>query len=302
VSNGQTQTSKLPNWAEEIARQIYSQKPAQQGVCLIVGAADTGKTSLAMALAALAAQHRSVGIVDADIGQSHIGPPAAVGWAVIKDRQADFSQLAAAGISFVGDITPMRHLLQLTAAIMQCVRRACETAKFVIIDTPGFVYGSAAAALWWTVQRILQPNLIVAVQRSCELKDILAGLWPAGAEIKMVECPSWIPVKSPQDRRSYRQSVFDGYFRNSRLYNISLNETAVPSSWNIGRDIPAGQLVGLRNQEGVDIAVGVVAQKSTDEDIIVVRAPQMDVQQVCCVVVGDISVDIESGQDGRSSY
>ena len=83
------------DWADKIAEQILSQGLIQTGVCLILGAADTGKTTLAAALAKHAASSQPVGIIDADIGQSHIGPPATVGWALVKNPEIDFSQLTA---------------------------------------------------------------------------------------------------------------------------------------------------------------------------------------------------------------
>ena len=139
------------DWADKIAQQILSRGLVKAGICLILGAADTGKTTLAAALAKRLAENQPVGIIDADIGQSHIGPPATVGWSVVDNRKTDFSQLIATGIGFVGDITPVGHLLQLTAAIVQGVRQVSETIELIIIDTPGFIRGPAATALWWAV-------------------------------------------------------------------------------------------------------------------------------------------------------
>ena len=50
-------------------------------VTMVVGASDTGKTTLTAYLAgALAARGETVAVVDADVGQSEIGPPTTVGW------------------------------------------------------------------------------------------------------------------------------------------------------------------------------------------------------------------------------
>ncbi|MGH7279683.1 MAG: Clp1/GlmU family protein, partial [Candidatus Rokuibacteriota bacterium] len=49
-------------------------------VTLVVGESEAGKTSLVAALGnALIARGLSVAVVDADVGQSEIGPPATVG-------------------------------------------------------------------------------------------------------------------------------------------------------------------------------------------------------------------------------
>ena len=280
------------DWADKIAQQILSRGLIQTGICLVLGAADTGKTTLAAALAKHAASSQPVGIIDADIGQSHIGPPTTVGWAVVKNPEIDFSQLTACGISFVGDVTPVGHLLQLTAAITQCVQQISEVAELIIIDTPGFVCGPAAAALWWTVQRILQPKLILAVHRKDELSDILAGLRSLEIQLELIKSPLQIPVKSPQSRRSYRHGQFSKYFRDSYLYNISLGAVAVQPSGNLGRQGLVNRLVALRDEKGVDIAIGLITGWQDDRDIVVVRAPKADMQKIRCLVIGNVSIDI----------
>ncbi len=80
------------------------------------------------------------------------------------------------GIAFVGDVTPVGHLLQLTAALALCVEQARQAADVVLIDTPGLVTGGAACSLWWTVQRLLRPERIIAIQRENELAALLGGL------------------------------------------------------------------------------------------------------------------------------
>ena len=279
------------DWADKIAQQLLSQGSMQTGICLVLGGVDTGKTTLAAALAKGMAQSQRVGIVDADIGQSHLGPPTTVGWALFDDPQVDFVKLTASGISFVGDVTPERHLLQLTAAIVQGVQQVSKLTKSIIIDTPGFIRGPAAAALWWTVQRIVRPDTILAVQRYDELSDILAG-WPsAHRQIEHVKAPA-IPAKSWETRRRYRQQQFAEYFRDSSPYNIALEDAAVQMTGRLSTDRLVGRLVGLRDEKGIDGAIGIIEDWQDDEGIVVVRGPQLDAQQVQCLVIGDATIDI----------
>ena len=280
------------DWADNITQKLLSKSIIQKGICLFLGASDTGKTTLAAALVKRLASEQPVGIVDADIGQSHIGPPATVGWAVADNRQSDLSQLLAASISFVGDVTPVGHLLQLTVAIIRCVQQASKVAELIILDTPGFIRGPAASALWWTVQRVLNPKLIVAVQRESELSDILAGLRRFDSQIELVKCPSQIRTKSPEDRRTYRQDQFDKYFRDSCLYNINLSDIAVQTTQNLSRNSPVSRLVGLRNRQGTDAAIGIIKDWQSEKNIAVIKAPQLDIQQVCCLVIGDVTIEI----------
>jgi len=280
------------DWADKIAQRLISRGLMQKGICLILGAADTGKTTLAEALAKRAASSHPVAVIDADIGQSHIGPPTTVGWAIVDNPEISFAQLIVSGISFVGDVTPIGHLLQLTAAISQCARQASEVAELIIIDTPGFISGPAATALWWTVQRILQPESILAVQRSDELSDILSGLRSLNFKLELIESPPQIPTKSPQNRRSYRQRRFNQYFRDSCSYNIALSDIALQSGRNLDRSSFVHRLVALRDEKSTDIAIGVIAEWRSDENVVVVRAPQLDLRQIRCLAIGDLSVEI----------
>lgn len=280
------------DWADKIAQQLLGRGLMQTGICLILGGVDTGKTTLAAVLAGRLARGRPVGVIDADIGQSHIGPPATVGWAIVDKPKVDFAQLMPGGISFVGDITPVGHLLQLTAAIMQCVQRVSEVTEQIIIDTPGFIAGPAAAALWWALQRILRPKLILAVQREDELNNILTGLQNLGSQIEPIKSPPQIPNKSPQARRSYRQRQFSRYFQDSCLYNISLNRITVQRSWSLSRESLLCRLIALRNEEGVDLAIGIIDDWQKDSDTVVVRAPRLDISRIRCIVIGDVTIDL----------
>ena len=283
------------DWSDKTTCRLLNQGLIQKGICLLLGAADTGKTTLAAAIARHTASCRPVAIIDADVGQSHIGPPTTVGWTVVDNPPADLSQLTAAGISFVGDVTPAGHLLQLTAAIAQCVRQASEAADLIIIDTPGLIHGPAAAALWWTTQRILQPQLILAVQRNDELTDILAGL--KSANLQRLESPPQIPAKSPQQRRNYRQNRFKSYFQNSQLYNIKITDIAVQTTRNLNRNSPVHRLIALRNARDLDLAIGIITDWQTDKDTVTVKAPQLDIRQVRCIVIGDVSINTSDMSD-----
>ena len=290
------------DWADRIAQGFQRQGLLDRGACLLLGGADTGKTTLASALAARIAKSRPVAIVDADIGQSHIGPPSTVGWAAVDNPNFDLSAIEPGGIAFVGDITPVGHLLQFSAALTHCVEQAAKLAEVILIDTPGFIAGPPANALWWTVQHALKPGLIIAVQRANELCDILAGLKFCGSRVEPVESPASISPKSPQQRRRHRQRQFEMYFRDSSCYNLSLADLSVQG----GRDVPPqnlpGRLVGLRNHKGDDVAVGVIRKWQApqpscgDADgLVVVKAPKLDIGQIRCLVVGDAQADFGEG-------
>jgi polynucleotide 5'-hydroxyl-kinase GRC3/NOL9 len=281
-----------PDWADRIAEQLLSEGSMPDGVCLVLGAADTGKTTLIAAMAKRIAASRPVAIVDADIGQSHLGPPTTVGWAVVDNPKTDLSRLTAASISFVGDITLLGHLLQLTAAITECVRQASGVAALVLIDTPGLVHGGAAAALWWTLQRILRPTRIIAVQRGDELGPVLSGLNPCEVGLELIDRPADMPTKSPEQRRNYRLECFRRYFQGSPVCDIDLATMAVQPRRNFNPRNVIHRLVALRDGRGGDLAIGLITDWHSDGSRAEIMVPQLDIESVRCLVIGDVFLDV----------
>jgi polynucleotide 5'-hydroxyl-kinase GRC3/NOL9 len=277
---------------ETVARKLLAEPVEQKTTCLILGATDTGKTTFASILAQHLAATRPVAVVDSDVGQSHIGPPATVAWAMVKPGQSDLTSLAVRGISFVGDITPQRHLLQLTAGITNCCQQAAAGAAIMLIDTPGFVRGPAACALWWSVQQILRPQMTLALQREGELQQIIAGWRGLDRPVELIKVPSNIPVKSLPDRQSFRRSRFASYLAGSSLHRLDLRSISLQTCGPQTPEHLSGRLVSLRDGKGLDLALGVTVEYNEDSNTIVVKAPPIDTRRVRCLVVGASAVDL----------
>ena len=278
-------------WPGQTTEELAEGARLPSGVWLFLGGTDTGKTTLVTDLARRLAREQKAAVVDADVGQSHIGPPTTVGWALAGTDTEDLAALSPEGIAFVGDVTPVGHLLQLTAALAMCVHAARTAADVVLVDTPGLVSGAAAAALWWTVQTVIRPGRIVAMQRGTECGPILAGLNRAVSEVKSVTAPAELTLKSPAQRQNYRKRLFARYFRDAAVYNVSLDGVAVRTARGITGQGAAGHLVGLSDAEGVDRAIGVIEDWQSAQQAITIRAPRLNRRHMCCVTVGEATLD-----------
>jgi polynucleotide 5'-hydroxyl-kinase GRC3/NOL9 len=265
------------------------------GTLLLLGAADTGKTTLLDALARRLARREPVALVDADTGQSHIGPPTTVGWTVHEMRCGAPGILIARGIAFVGDVTPVGHLLQLLAALALCVEQARQAADVVLIDTPGLVAGGAACSLWWTVQRLLRPERIVALQRESEMGELLGGLEAGLSAIRKVKAPAQLRRKSPEARQEHRRRLFEEYFREATDHTLSLKGLAVRSTMRITPDSVVGRIVGLTDAAGRDLAIGVIKGWQQRKARMTVLAPALDIGRVRCVTLGNARIEIPTG-------
>ena len=298
----------MENWADVVADAIVGRSPLRKGrpesphakqriggTLLLLGAADTGKTTLMDALAERLAQRQPVALVDADTGQSHIGPPTTVGWTLREAHSGAPKVPDAGGIAFVGDVTPVGHLLQLLAALALCVAQARQAADAVLIDTPGLVTGGAACSLWWTVQRLLRPERIVAIQRENEMAELLGGLEAGLSAIKKVKAPAKLRRKSPEARQEHRRRLFEEYFRDATDYTLGLKGLAMRSTQRMTPDTVVGRIVGLTDAAGQDMAIGVIKGWQQRKAKMTVRAPALDIGRVRCLTVGNVRIDIPPG-------
>jgi len=283
----------IENWADVVADRMVGTSPLRRGQLLLLGAADTGKTTLMGVLAERLSRRRPVALVDADTGQSHIGPPTTVGWTLREASPAATTPAGVRGIAFVGDVTPVGHLLQLLTALALCVEQARQAAEVVLIDTPGLVTGGAACSLWWAVQRLLRPERIVALQRESELSELLRGLQTGLSDIVSVAAPAELRRKAPEVRQAHRRRLFEEYFRDATSYPLDVKGLAVRSTQRLTPNDVLGRVVGLADGGGQDMAIGVIERWQKAR--ITVRAPQLDVRRVRCLTIGAARIDTPLG-------
>jgi polynucleotide 5'-hydroxyl-kinase GRC3/NOL9 len=212
------------------------------GTLLLLGATDTGKSTLAAVLAHEAcAGGRRTAVVDADVGQSTIGPPACVSMALVDGQAQSLDELSPAAIDFVGACSPIGHLLQCAAATRAMAAAARESrAEAVIVDTTGLIAGSSARALKSAKVRLTDADAIVALQAEDEIEHLLAP-YAARARPQVVRLPLSRAVRprSRDERASRRQRRFAAYFRNAAAFDLSWDTAPIENSaWTSGETVP----------------------------------------------------------------
>jgi polynucleotide 5'-kinase involved in rRNA processing len=182
----------------------------QTGVVMLIGAADTGKTTLAKFLLADAiGSGLSAAFVDADVGVSTVGPPACVGLKWIRGPD-DFSTLAVADeLRFVGSTQPQGVVLPHVVAAAALVDVARAGAEYVVLDTTGVVSGVVGQTLKYHLMELCAPNLVIALQRGSELEPTIGMLQRfLGARVAKAEIPRDIEVQGPVEQRNRRIKSF----------------------------------------------------------------------------------------------
>jgi len=180
---------------------------------MFLGATDTGKsTLLRMLVNAVRDRGLSVGLLDLDLGQGELGPPATISASYSLDRAPvrNVRDLPVFETYFVGSVTPARHLLELCiggAHLLASVRR--KDPDIILIDTCGYVSGPAARTLKRRQIESLNPKLIVALQRNGEMEPILAALAGLSSpEVMRLSPDPQVGRKSPATRATRRAARF----------------------------------------------------------------------------------------------
>ncbi len=238
-----------PTHQPERAHQTETQEPyaewrdtldrlaAAPGTTLLLGGTDVGKTTFTRLLANrfLEAGYPPA-LLDADLGQSEIGPPACVGIAHCDAPILALSDLKPHALAFVGSTSPPGYLLELVAAIRRLADRAED--RPLIVDTSGYLHGAGARRLNQTTFDLLSPLHVVALQRRGELEPILAPMRRReGVTVHDVPVAAVIGKKPPAFRTQRRALRFGSYFQEAAPHTYPFNEIAMRGTW-FGGGVP----------------------------------------------------------------
>lgn len=195
------------------------------GPTMLLGAPDTGKTSLCLALLQRwAAAGETVALMDCDLGQSEVGPPGAVGLGYATQAVEGFHALDDEQIEFVGVTSPDRNPTQFlaSAAVLWSRRRDCARA---VIDTDGHVFGPGARMQKLELARLLKPSQVLALQQDGEMEPLVCLLErTTGVEVVRLTRSPNAARRSPVFRARRRQAKWARYFREATQHVVSLDE------------------------------------------------------------------------------
>ena len=148
------------------------------GAALVLGAPDAGKSTLSRYLVYRAyAAGLPVGLVDLDLGQSHLGPPASLGLGLFPPLVPGDDSLCPQGLYFIGQTSPLGVILEVAVGCRVLADQgASQGINRLVVNTSGFVQGLGALRLKQAQAELLRPGLILALQQDLELEPLLRGL------------------------------------------------------------------------------------------------------------------------------
>jgi polynucleotide 5'-hydroxyl-kinase GRC3/NOL9 len=244
------------------ARHIHRHAPRR---VLVIGEKDMGKSTFCRFLAEAATRSgRSTALLDTDLGQKLVGPPACV-------TMADPHGLS---LAFVGSTNPVLGWPRLVEGTRCLALRT--NADCLIVNTSGLLAGPGHSLKAAKIDA-LRPDLLIAVGEGQSLAAIIAH----DALVLPILCVPSSPVarrKTNGERRTARREAFRQYFSQSGL--LKLESGMLPPS-DGEAPLPARLLLGLSSGAGHDLGLGLLLNRAEGE-VLEVLSPvaEGDVVQV----------------------
>lgn len=222
-------TAAYPEWTEPI-----EELAAASGTVIVVGAVDTGKSTFCTLLAARA--HRagkSVAVIDADIGQSEIGPPTCVGAGRVAAEPQALSDIRPERIAFVGATSPRGRMVEhATAVRLLADALQVDAPDLLIVDTTGYIEEWAALRLKQAKIDMLRPSHVVALQRGSECEPLVRSLrFSRTTRVLSLPVAAVITRKSAALRIQRRMGRLARYFADAPTQTLNLEAVALTGTW-----------------------------------------------------------------------
>lgn len=271
-----------------------------KGIAILLGATDTGKSTLAKFLIShLCKRGLKVGLVDADIGQSFLGPPATIGLSVFKSHPDWEVILSPPEIFFVGSTTPEGHFPIHLKGVKRMVDKVSTCGSDVIlVDTTGFVLGEAGKELKRRKIDLISPRFILALQKDDELEPTLEQ-YKESPLYKIYRLPlsEQVRPKSLEERRANRTNKFRDYFKYSVIQELAMEGVQIegevldpsgaplPLDWALRIN---GLLIGLKDENDHTLALGLIRNYFQEKKVLRVFTPLQEIQRVKTVQLSSL--------------
>jgi polynucleotide 5'-hydroxyl-kinase GRC3/NOL9 len=263
-----------------------------RGIAILLGATDTGKSTLAKFLIFnLCQRGLKVALVDADIGQSFLGPPMTIGLSVFKSDPDWQLVLSPPEIFFVGSITPEGHFPIHLKGVKRMVEKAPSYgAEVILVDTTGFISGEGGKELKRRKIDLISPRFVLALQKSDELEPFLE-YYKETALPRILRLPlsEQVRPRSMEERRIYRTNKFQEYFKNSVVQEVAVEgfqiegEVLDPNGETFPLDLALrinGLLIGLKDSNDETLALGLIKNYLEEKKILRVSTPLREIERV----------------------
>ncbi len=230
---------------------------------MVIGSVDVGKTGFITFLANKFYKNgKKVTIVDADTGQSSIGPPTMIGLGMVEKPLVYLTNSSLVDAYFVGSTTPASVFQRSIVGTYKMVEKAEKLgADVVIIDTTGWI-GDRGRELKISKINLVKPDYLILVENEFgELFHIAKPFMFSGIKIKSVSPPPNLRARSRDVRRQIRQAIFAEFLEGGEVRELPISTVNLRYCYlGTGKPVPKEKLGEL----GITINEDVYLEKSFD--------------------------------------
>jgi len=209
-----------PSWEKASREILFLRKPV---TVMVMGNVDSGKTSFCTYLANEALKEKwKVAIIDADLGQSDVGPPSTIGFNLITSPLRDLFEIKAENAYFVGLTSPSGVVNKVIEGLVESKNTVLETdVDFLIINTDGWVEGEDAANYKIRLTERVSPSVVVGIQQGDELAPILTAL--KKTKTVVIDSPQVVQRRNREKRKILRELSYKKYLKRAKVQSFALN-------------------------------------------------------------------------------
>jgi len=279
---------------------------------MVIGALDSGKsTFILFSSNYLIENNVRVAIVDADVGQSDIGPPTLISVGIPSSQVLFLSDIPPLSSYFVGDTSPRGNLLPMVVGTKKMVDKAFEHgAKIVLINTTGMVFGGPALALKLFKLEAVSPDIVVGIGE--EVKRLI-DLFSSTTRVIHLPKPRGMLIKNRLQRISRRKTLFSKAFKKLNHTTVDIRDVKLigdlqivealsnPSIFKAFVDIKKIEylLVGLHNRRLELLDIGLLLGVDPDNYQLKLLANTNVVDQTRIIKLGRLRVMPDGTELGR---
>jgi polynucleotide 5'-hydroxyl-kinase GRC3/NOL9 len=252
--------SAFPSSWVEIAETILEVKKAKT---VVIGNVDSGKSTFCTILANLALNAgMKITILDADLGQSDIGPPCSIGIGRVQKNVLSLSEVTPDLLYFAGYISPAPitdKVLRGIESLLNCTKNV----DTLVINTDGWVIDDQAIIYKKRLIDAVEPDIVVGIGKQNEVSRILELTKQASFQI---ESPRIILRRTREQRKELREYGYRKYLANGR--QVRVNVDRIQLSYSNGTAIkpsdidtlPVNAIVGMLDDHDWLLGIGVLLQ------------------------------------------
>jgi len=210
----------------QIAAGVLREIQTKPAMVMVVGGVDSGKSSFCTYLAnRLVNEHCRVAVLDEDLGQSDIGPPCTVAYAIVAKPITDLFSVKPENVFFVGVTSPSEApdiTIEAAAALATYARTKAE---FIIVNTDGWILGEEAVAFKQHLAEAMKPDVIFFLKHLSEPPHPPEAF--VAFKVESVDAPPVVMERNREKRRSLRELGFVKYLENARVKVFPLSHIIV---------------------------------------------------------------------------